>query len=300
MPNDYKRRGGTPNIGTGNVIAMVADKGGVGKSITAINLSSGLARYAAHFGYNWRVLVVDVDPQSTTFEQVSGWKWHHAVGEPLPPVDPARSIAALLRDERGRLRPQDFVQASPWVPDHLYYIPSDRASLLEAGDAIRFGINGEGRLQRALRPLRDTYHFIIVDTRGWIDDVLTKNALLAAKHVLIPLNSDNLGLDALPRTLDTLDVFHAQYGPQPDVLGILMTIYRRGVGTATEGEALLRKAYKDLVFRTVIPENNALPDATNAGVDIFTHKSSASGALAYAALMEEVILRIEGRHNGKG
>lgn len=275
-----KTTGQASQIRTGTVIAVAVEKGGAGKTATAVNLAAGLARRGADFG--WRILLVDMDPQSTAV---------NAVGN-RQAVPPESTLATLLTDDGRQRRPHEFVRPSPWNPRHLHYLPSSQPTLEPMRDALFPRIAREHRLSRALKPLAPDYHFIVIDT-GPANDVLTQNALVAASHVLVPINLDFLGLEAIVRTQRMIEEIRVGLDREtPRLLGFLGTFYRKSIAASEDSLHLLREKFGRRVFETKIPLNSAVPDSFSAGVDVYTYLPRSPGARAYDMTVLEVLYRV--------
>ena len=274
-----------PAVAPGNILAMVSDKGGVGKTMTAIHLASGLARIASVFKLGWRILLVDVDPQASAVGIVQDPELAIRLDD--------RNLAALLVDERRVLRPSEFVRPSLWLPEHLFYLPSDKVSLEAAIDRMSGAVGRDACLRRVLRPLQKDYHFIVVDSGGSISALMVRNAMVAATHIICPLNSDFLGLESVPRTQQAVEVVRAALEQDtPQILGYLMTMFRAGVGASVDAERLLRDAYGGQVFSTVIPLTSVLPDSLSNHMDVFANAASSPAAVAYRNFILEVLTRV--------
>ena len=264
----------------GSVISVAVEKGGAGKTASAVNIAAGLARCGAVFG--WRVLLIDIDPQSTAA---------NAVGR-FGPVTPQKTLAMLLNDDQMQLRPIEFVTTSPWNPKHLHYIPSSRQTLDGMREALIPKIGRERRLARVLKSLQADYHFVVIDT-GPANDVLTQNALVASDYVFIPINLDFLGLEAINRSIQMIKVIQMGLDQDvPKILGMLGTFYRKGIYSSEEALNLLREKFASVLFRSVIPLNSAIPDSFSAGVDLYSFNRYSPGAKAYSDIVLEILTRI--------
>ncbi len=272
------------NIEGGNIITIVVEKGGAGKTATAINIASGLARWGSNCG--WRTLLIDIDPQSTAANAVGQYKT----------VSRTKNLAVLLDDNEDRLNPHEFVEPSPWNPQHLHYIPSSRQSLGIMREKLISQPGCKRRLGRVLQHLTPDYQFIIIDTAP-ANDVLMQNALAAADYGLIPVNLDFLGLEAISRTLQLIK--EVQIGlklDSPKILGLLGTFYRKRVLSSEESLKLMQENFPYALFETVIPINSAIPDSFSASVDLHTFNKRSSSAKAYGKVVQEIIARI---HNNQ-
>lgn len=264
----------------GTIISIAVEKGGAGKTASAVNIAAGLARWGALCG--WRVLLVDIDPQGTAANAVGQFSSAHH----------DKNLAMLLDDDHKRLRPHEFIIPSPWNLGHLHYIPSHLHEIDGLRERLITKIGRERRLARILNPLRPDYQFIIVDT-GPTNDVLTQNALVASDYVLIPVNLDFLGLEAITRTLRMIKT--VQIGLEqdsPKVLGLLGTFYRKNVLSSEEALSLLQKKFKHSLFGTVVPLNSAVPDSFSAGVDLYAYNKYSPAARAYSQIAQELLDRV--------
>jgi len=267
-------------IKTGIVIAIAVVKGGAGKTASAVSLASGLALLGASL--NWRILLIDTDPQSTAA---------NAVGK-YDPISQTRNLAMLLNDDFRKLRPHEFVTPSPWYPQHLHYIPSSPQSLGEMRETLTSKIGRERRLSHVLKTLISDYDFVIIDT-GPANDILTQNALVASDYVLTPVNLDFLGLEAITRTAQMLQQVQINLDQEsPESLGLLGTFYRKNVLASEESLKMLREKFSTSVFETVIPLNSSVPDSFSAGTDIYTYDKYSPAAKAYMQVIKEMLLRI--------
>ncbi len=268
------------NLKPGTIISIAVEKGGAGKTASAVNIAAGLARWGALCG--WRVLVVDIDPQSTAANAVGQFSGEYH----------EKTLGVLLDDDQKRLRPHEYILPSPWNPQHLHYIPSHLHTLDGIREKLITKIGRERRLARILNTLRADYHFIIIDT-GPSNDVLTQNALVASDYVIVPINLDFLGLEAITRTFRMVKT--VQIGldqDSPKVLGLVGTFYRKGIFASEEALSILREKFKSSLFGTVVPLNSAVPDSFSAGVDLYTYSKYAPGTKAYNRIVMELLNRI--------
>ena len=267
-------------IRPGSIISIVVEKGGAGKTASAINIASNLARWGAIC--DWRTLLIDIDPQSTAA---------NAVGQ-YSAISQTKNLAMLLDDKNDRLNPHEFVVPSPWNLQHLHYIPTSRQSLGKMREKLISQPGSKRRLGRILKHLIPDYQFVIIDTAP-ANDVLMQNALAAADYVLMPVNLDFLGLEAISRTLQLIkEVQAALRQDKPKILGLLGTFYRKRVLSSEESLTLMRENFSDSLFDTVIPINSAIPDSFSASVDLHTFNKRSSSAKAYSKVVQEIILRI--------
>ena len=249
-------------------LAVANQKGGVGKTTTAINLATALAQ-AGH-----RVLMVDLDPQGNLTSGV-GQKDQRAEG--------GTSYEALLTEGA----PERFLLQTSI--EHLSLIPADR-SLTGAEIELVSVPEREHRLRRLLEPLRPRYEFIFVDCPPSLG-LLTLNGLVAADAVLIPLHCEYFALEGLADLVGTIRRVRAGLNPSLDIEGVLLTMYddRTNLGQLVARD--VRGFFKDKVFNTVIPRNIRLGEAPSHGLPAVVYDAKSRGAAAYVALAKELLGR---------
>jgi chromosome partitioning protein len=250
----------------GRVIALANQKGGVGKTTTAINLGAALAENGK------RVLLVDMDPQGAL-----------SVGLGLNPLSLDQTLYTLLMDPK---RDADEIVASTKI-DGLDLLPSNidlaAAEVLLVGEVAR-----EQALARVLRPLRKRYDFILTDCPPSLG-LLTVNALTAADGVLIPLECEYFALRGMALLMDTISKITERLNPNLEIVGILATMYDARTVHGREVLGRVEDAFGDQVFRTVISKTIRFAEAPVAGQSILTYAGDSSGAAAYRALAKEVL-----------
>ncbi len=252
----------------GRILAVVNQKGGVGKTTTSINLATSLA-LAGH-----RVLVVDVDPQGNLTSGV-GQKGQRAAG--------GTTYEALLTDGE----PSDFV--IPTSVSNLSVMPADR-QLTGAEIELVPMDQRERRLVRVLHPLRSTYDFIFIDCPPSLG-LLTLNALVAADAVVIPLHCEYFALEGLAELVGTMRRVRGAMNPSLDIEGVLLTMYddRTNLGQLVARD--VREFFKEKVFNTIIPRNVRLGEAPSHGLPAVIYDAKSRGAAAYVALAKEMLAR---------
>jgi chromosome partitioning protein len=253
---------------SGRVLAVANQKGGVGKTTTAINVATSLAM-EGH-----RVLLVDVDPQGNLTSGV-GRKGERAEGGTI--------YEALLTDGD----PISFVL--PTAVERLSVIPADR-NLTGAEIELVPMLAREHRLRRVLTPLREQFEFIFVDCPPSLG-LLTLNALVAADAVLIPLHCEYFALEGLADLVGTMRRVKGALNPGLDIEGVLLTMYddRTNLGQLVARD--VRDFFKDKVFNTIIPRNVRLGEAPSHGTPGVIYDAKSRGALAYVALAKEMLAR---------
>jgi len=250
------------------VLAVANQKGGVGKTTTAINLATSLAMSGQ------RVLLVDVDPQGNLTSGV-GRKGERAEAGTL--------YEALLTDAP----PEGFVLSTQ--VDNLFLIPADR-NLTGAEIELVSVPAREHRLRRVLDPLRPQFDLIFIDCPPSLG-LLTLNALVAADAVLIPLHCEYFALEGLAELVGTMRRVRGSLNPSLDIEGVLLTMYddRTNLGQLVARD--VREFFKDKVFNTIIPRNVRLGEAPSHGVPAVLYDARSRGAAAYVALAKEMLAR---------
>jgi chromosome partitioning protein len=259
---------------SGRIVAVANQKGGVGKTTTAINLAASLALAGR------RVLLVDIDPQSNLTSGV-GRKGT---------VTPAGTIHDALTAAEPLLDATPFVVTTNI--DRLSLIPADR-SLTGAELEMVALPRREERLRLMLAPLRTEYDHVLVDCPPSLG-LLTLNALVAADAALIPLHCEYYALEGLADLVGTLRRVRAAFNPTLDIEGVLLTMYDERTNLGQQVASDVRGYFKEKVFRTVIPRNIRLGEAPSHGLPIILYDVKSRGAEAYLALAREVLERTAG------
>lgn len=254
-------------ISTPRVIAVVNQKGGVGKTTTALNLGAALAELGV------QVLIVDADPQSNSTS-----------GLGLDPSRPRPTVYHLLAGEAA----VDEVAIRTAVAG-LWLVPS-QVALAGAEVELATQAEREHRLRRALADLRGGFGYVLIDCPPSLG-LLTLNALAAASETLVPVQCEFFALEGLAHLLYTHQLVRVSLNPGLKLGGILLTQFDARTALAWEVLAELRRAYPDKLFQTLIPRNVRVSEAAGHGLPVTVYDPTCRGAQAYRALAEEVMAR---------
>ena len=261
------------------IIALANQKGGTGKTTTAVNLAAGLARYG-----NQRVLLVDLDPQANTTAVFFGAAY---VAGP----NPGLTVYDVLMEQA---QAKSVLRSAELAANGRYKLPATSIDLLPAHINLAVAeqelvsvFQRENRLKQALETIQNQYDFVIIDCPPSLG-LLTVNALMASTEILIPVEPGVfplIGLGLLHKTIDTIKAANSEL----HVIGLLpLRMNRTNLAVSTLGE--LKSRFGDLVLPP-IPERIAIGEAHARGQDIFLYAADSDGAAAYTTLVNEVLNR---------
>ncbi|NLB34217.1 MAG: ParA family protein [Elusimicrobia bacterium] len=248
----------------GKVITVINQKGGVGKTTTALNLAAGLAESMLD------VLLIDLDGQCNATQGLG--------------IEGARDVS-VYEVIMGEATPAEAIL--PTYHELLDVLPS-HINLNGAKVELVSMAEREFRLKKAIDPLRERYAFIIIDSPPSLD-LLTVNALTASDSALIPIQCEYYALEGLGHLIRTLQKVRQGLNKDLDIEGVLMTMHDRRTSLSSQVMEEVRKHFKGAVYDTYIPRNVRLAEAPSFGKTIFEYDPYSSGALAYESLVKEVI-----------
>lgn len=248
------------------VIAIVNQKGGVGKTTTAVNLAASFA-VSEH-----PTLLIDLDPQGNASSA-------YGVRDPETQVYDALIGACVMKDA-----------TCATALEHLHLVPSG-PDLVGAEIELVTIEEREFRLDRAIRAMGDAYELVLIDCPPSLG-LLTLNALTAADAVLIPLQCEYYALEGLASLVETVDLVRSQLNPRLEIQGIVLTMADQRNNLARQVEAEVRSHFGDKVYRTRIPRNVRLSEAPSHGQPILLYDIHSKGAVAYVKLADELLAQL--------
>ena len=249
----------------GEIIAVVNQKGGVGKTTTSVNLCAGL--HAA----GKRVLLCDFDPQANATSGMG--------------ADKRRVKASIYHVLTGERTVTDVLRHTPYGD----LLPSS-ASLAGAGVELAALDEREFALQKILKPMVEDYDYILIDCPPSLE-LLTVNGLCAAESILVPVQCEYFALEGLSDLMGTLRAVKARLNPSLQIFGVLLTMFDGRTNFSLQVAQEVRRHFPGKVFSTVIPRNVRLAEAPSHGLPIQIYDRHSRGAKAYDQLVQEIIDR---------
>lgn len=249
----------------GKIIAIANQKGGVGKTTSAINL-------AAAFGVlEYKTLIVDADPQANATSGVG--------------FDPANVKTSIYECILNDIEPKDIILSTS--NPNLYLLPS-HIDLVGAEIEMINLPNREYMLRMVLEKVKDDYDFIIIDCSPSLG-LITVNALTAADSVIIPVQCEYFALEGLGKLLNTIKIVQNRLNMELSIEGILLTMYDTRLRLANQVVDEVKTHFNDLVFDTIIHRNTKLGEAPSFGESIIMHDATSKGAVNYLNLSREIL-----------
>lgn len=250
------------------VIVIANQKGGVGKTTTAINLSAACALQGK------RVLLIDLDPQSNSS---------------LSFLDPESVNGGAFELFTELDKPFDSLIYETKI-DKLHLVPA-RISLAKLEAKLIGDFDAAFRLRDRIEQIKPKYDLIIIDTPPTLG-MITVNALVAAKYVLIPIQSSYFALEGTDDLLETIEKVRSRPNPDLNLLGVLVTLFDKRTALSKDVEAHIRNVFGNKTFKTVITRSVRLEESPAHKQPIFTYAPRSSGAMEYQSLSKEVLKRV--------
>lgn len=250
------------------IIAITNQKGGVGKTTTALNVSAAMAFMGK------RVLLIDTDPQA-----------HSTLSLLRDTQDLKKSLYDVLMDRNDKIESVIHQSTVPGLN-----IANSKISMAKLEPTLIGEIDGHFRLKEAVQPIRNKYDFIFIDTPPTLG-LITLNALVAASHVLIPIQSSYLCLEGTDDLLETIEKVKKVANPNLQILGVVITLHDQRTNISKDVVERINKVFGDKVFKVAISKSVKLEESPAYKESIFTYAPNSIGAQQYRKIAEELIKR---------
>lgn len=253
----------------GKVIAIANQKGGVGKTTTAINLAASLA------ALEFKTLIVDADPQANATSGIG-----------LDPKEVENSIYECMVsdvDAASCIKTSD-IKYLDILPSHIDLVGAE-VEMVSIADR-------EHKMVTALADIKEDYDFVIIDCSPSLG-LITVNALTASDSVIVPVQCEYFALEGLGKLLNTLKIIQTRLNPDLEIEGILLTMYDARLNLSNQVVADVQSHFKSLVFESLIPRNIKLSESPSFGLPAIIHDAESRGSISYLNLAKEILDRNE-------
>lgn len=253
----------------GKIISIANQKGGVGKTTSAINLAASLA------ALEFKTLIVDADPQANATSGVG--------------FDPKEVEVGIYECMVDGVDPKDCVVTTDikyldLLPSHIDLVGAE-VEMVNIEDR-------ENKMKHALAGLKGEYDFIIIDCSPSLG-LITINALTASDSVIVPVQCEYFALEGLGKLLNTIKIIQTRLNTDLEIEGILLTMYDTRLNLANQVVDEVRMHFESLVFETLIPRNIKLSESPSFGMPAITHDAESRGSISYLNLAKEILVRNE-------